>query len=50
MLRTIAIIILVVWLLGLLIHIGGALINLLLPLAIIVVLYDFLVARRRPKA
>lgn len=48
MLYTILIILLVLWLLGLIAHIGGALIHLLLVVAVIVFLYN-LIARRRSR-
>jgi hypothetical protein len=47
MLWTIAAILLVLWLLGLLAHIGGALIHILLVIAVIVILYNLIVGRRR---
>jgi 4-hydroxybenzoate polyprenyltransferase len=50
MLMTIAAILAVLWLLGLLGHIGGGLIHLLLVIALVVFIYDVLVARRRPRA
>ncbi len=46
MLITIGLVLLVLWLLGFSIHIGGAFINLLLLIALIVIVYD-LIARRR---
>jgi hypothetical protein len=50
MLWTIAVILVILWLLGLLvIHVGGALIHLLLIVAIIVVIYN-LVAGSRTRA
>lgn len=48
MLYTIIVVLVVLWLLGLLIHLGGALINLLLLAAIIVFVYN-LVAHRKAK-
>lgn len=47
MLWTIAAFLLVLWLIGLLLHVGGALIHILLVLAVIVFLYHLLVGRRR---
>jgi K+-transporting ATPase A subunit len=47
MLMTIAAIIAVLWLLGLVAGIGGGLIHLLLVVALAVFLYDMLVGRRR---
>ena len=44
---TIVGILLVLWLLGLIGHIGGGLIHLLLVVAAVVFLYDMLVGRRR---
>lgn len=46
MLTTIVVILIVLWLLGLLIHIGGGLIHILLIVALIVFIYDRLVGRR----
>ena len=46
MLTTIAIIILVLWLLGFIGHIGGALIHLLLVIGAIVLLYDIITRNR----
>ncbi len=47
MLKTIAIILAVLWLLGLIGHIGAGLIHLLLIIAVVVFIYDVLVKRRR---
>lgn len=47
MIMTIIGILVVLWLLGFAIHIGGALIHVLLVLAIVVFLYDRLVGRKR---
>lgn len=47
MLMTIAAVIAVLWLLGLITGIGGSLINLLLVVALAVFLYDVVVNRRR---
>lgn len=49
MIWTIIVIILILWLIGLLAHIAGALINILLVVALIVFIYDRL-AGRHPKA
>ena len=46
MLYTIIVILLVLWLLGLIGHIGGGLINLLLVVALIVFIYNLIVGRR----
>lgn len=46
MLWTIFVILLVLWLLGFIAHVGGALIHLLLVIAVIVLIYN-LIARRR---
>jgi hypothetical protein len=45
-LYTVAVVLIVLWLLGLVIHIGGSLIHLLLVLGIIVLAYQFLTGRR----
>lgn len=45
MLLTVVIVLGILWLLGLLAHVGGALINLILVIALIVLIYDF-VSRR----
>ncbi len=47
MLWTLVGILLVLWLLGLIAHIGGALIHILLVIAVIVILYNLIVGRRR---
>lgn len=47
MLWTIIGILVVLWLLGLIAHIGGGLIHLLLVVAVIVFLYDLIVGRRK---
>ena len=47
MLWTIVVILLVLWLLGLLVHIGGSLIHLLLVIAVIVVIINLIQGRRR---
>jgi hypothetical protein len=46
MILTIFIVLIILWALGLVVHIGGGLINLLLLVALIVLVYDF-VSRRR---
>jgi hypothetical protein len=46
MLYTIVVILLVLWLLGLIGHIGGALIHLLLVVALIVFIYNMITGRR----
>ena len=46
MLWTLVLILIVLWLLGLLVHIGGALIHLLLVIAVIVVLVRIIQGRR----
>lgn len=46
MLWTIFVILLVLWLLGLIAHIGGGLIHLLLVIAVIVLIYNLIVRRR----
>ena len=43
---TIVVVLFVLWLLGFATHVGGALINLLLVLAIIGIIYNLLVGRR----
>jgi hypothetical protein len=47
MLWTIIGILLVLWLIGLLAHIGGALIHILLVVAVIVFIYNLIAGRRR---
>lgn len=47
MILTIIAILIILWLLGLFVHVGGALINILLIVALVVFLYDVLVTRRR---
>jgi Family of unknown function (DUF5670) len=44
---TIVVVLVVLWLIGLLVHIGGGLIHLLLVIAVIVLLYNLFVGRRR---
>ena len=46
MLYTIVVILVVLWLLGLVIHIGGSLIHLLLIIALVVLVYRLLTGRR----
>ncbi len=46
MLITIAVILLVLWLLGFTLNIGGSLIHLLIIIALIVFIYDMVVRRR----
>ena len=46
MLWTIVVILVVIWLLGLLVHIGGSLIHLLLVIALIVVIINLIQGRR----
>lgn len=46
MITTIAIILLVLWLLGLIGHIGGGLVHLLLIVGAVVLIYDFITRRR----
>jgi hypothetical protein len=46
MLWTIIVILLVLWLLGLLVHVGGSLIHLLLVIAVIVLIINLLKGRR----
>lgn len=43
---TIAVVLVLLWLLGFSIHIGGSLIHLLLVLALIAVIYNLLIGRR----
>jgi hypothetical protein len=46
MLWTIIVILLVLWLLGLLVHIGGFFIHLLLVIAVIVIIWNLIAGRR----
>ncbi len=46
MLWTILVILLVLWLLGFILHVGGALIHLLLVAAAVVLIFNFLTGRR----
>jgi hypothetical protein len=43
---TVVVVLVVLWLLGFILHIGGALIHLLLIVALIVLLYNLFVGRR----
>ncbi len=43
---TIIVVLVVLWLLGFILHVGGALIHVLLIVALIVLLYNLLVGRR----
>jgi len=47
MLWTIIVVLIVVWLIGLIAHIGGALIHALLVIAVIVVIYKFVADHRK---
>ena len=42
----IAVVLVILWLLGLVVHIGGGLIHLLLVIAVIILLYNLFVGRR----
>jgi hypothetical protein len=46
MLYTIAVILIVLWLLGFVAHVGGGLIHLLLVIAVIVIIYRLVTGRR----
>lgn len=46
MLWTIAVILVVLWLLGFAVHIGGGLIHLLLVIAVVVVIFQLITGRR----
>ena len=46
MLWTVVVVILILWLLGFTLHVGGGLIHLLLVIALIVVIYNLLRGRR----
>jgi hypothetical protein len=46
MLYTVAVILIVLWLLGFIIHLGGGLIHLLLVAAVILIIYRLLTGRR----
>lgn len=47
MLLTIAAVLAVLWLLGLLTHIGGGLIHIILVIAVVVFIYNLIVGRRQ---
>lgn len=47
MLYTIVVILVVLWLIGLIAHIGGGIIHALLVIAVIVLAYKFLMGRRK---
>lgn len=47
MLWTIIVILVVLWLLGLIVHIGGAFIHILLIAAVVVFIYNLIVGRRK---
>ncbi len=47
MLYTIVVILLALWLIGLLVHIGGGLIHLLLVIALIVFIYNMITGRKK---
>jgi hypothetical protein len=47
MLWTVIVILVVLWLLGFTLHIGGGLIHLLLVIAVIVLIYNLIAGRRR---
>ena len=47
MLWTIAVVLVVLWLLGLIGNIGGGLVHILLVIAVLVIAYNFLSGRRR---
>ncbi len=46
MLYTIAVVLVVLWLLGFAVHIGGGLIHLLLVIAVVVVIFQLITGRR----
>ncbi len=46
MLWTIFVILLILWLLGFTLHVGGALIHLLLVIAVVVLIYNLITGRR----
>ncbi len=48
LLWAVVVILFILWLLGLLINIGGGLIHILLVIAVIVIIYNLLVGRRAP--
>ncbi len=43
---TIAVILFVFWILGLLFHIGGALINIILVVVVVIAIYNFITGRK----
>jgi hypothetical protein len=47
MLMTIAIILAILWLLGLIAHVGGALIHLILIIALVVFVFHFITGRKK---
>jgi hypothetical protein len=47
MLMTVFIVLLVLWALGLVVHVGGGLINLILLVALVVLIYDLVTRRHR---
>ena len=47
MLYTIVVVLIALWLLGLVVHIGGALIHLLLVIAVIVFIYNMISGRKK---
>ena len=47
MLYTIAVVLVILWLLGFIAHIGGGLIHIILVVALIVVVYNFLTGRKK---
>ncbi len=47
MLLTIAIVLGILWLLGILVHIGGGLIHLVLLIALVIFIYDIVTGRRK---
>jgi Family of unknown function (DUF5670) len=46
MLLTIAGVLIIIWLVGLLVHVGGAFINIILIVALIIAVYNFMVRGR----
>ncbi|RLQ93063.1 lmo0937 family membrane protein [Falsibacillus albus] len=48
MLWTIIIVLIILWLLGFTLHVGGGLIHLLLVIALIVFIFNLVTGRRRP--
>ncbi len=47
MLMTIAVILVILWLLGFIAHIGGALIHLILVIALVVFVFNFITGRKK---